>query len=124
MVPTAKISSSRRRHCCRASSTTSSCYRAKRAKGSAKFTKITVNVTDQIESNIPITLTRPYRLCVPVSKNGEDPERADAPEQSALLPVEVGGAVRHGARAHQQPVRRTTISCSSIGASSACRRFC
>jgi hypothetical protein len=80
------------------------CYRAKRAKGSAKFAKITVNVTDQIETNVPIT-----HPAVPPVRPGQQERRgsdcAVASEQSALLPVEVVRAVRHGAGVHQQPVR-------------------
>jgi hypothetical protein len=70
------------------------CYRAKRARGSAKFTKITVNVTDQIETNVPITLTRPYRLCVPADKNGEDPTAPSHPNN--LLCYRSKSSVRFG----------------------------
>jgi len=70
------------------------CYRAKRAKGSAKFNKITVNVTDQIETNTPITLTRPYRLCVPANKNGEDPTAPSHPNN--LLCYRSKSSVRYG----------------------------
>ena len=70
------------------------CYRAKRARGSAKFNKITVNVSDQIETNIPITLTRPYRLCVPANKNGEDPTAPSHP--NTLLCYRSKSSVRFG----------------------------
>jgi hypothetical protein len=70
------------------------CYRAKRAKGSAKFAKITVNVSDQIETNVPITLTRPYRLCVPANKNGEDPTAPSHPNN--LLCYRSKSSVRFG----------------------------
>ena len=34
---------------------------------------------DQFES-IPLTLVRPFRLCVPTSKNGEDPTAPSHPD--------------------------------------------
>ena len=70
------------------------CYRAKRSRGSAKFNKITVNVSDQLETNVPITLTRPYRLCVPADKNGEDPSAPQHP--NTLLCYRSKSSVRFG----------------------------
>ena len=57
------------------------CYRTKRAKGQPRFNRIPVSVTDQLET-VDITLVRPYRLCVPANKNGEDPT---APSHALLL---------------------------------------
>jgi len=57
------------------------CYRTKRSRGSAKFVKTTVTVADQFES-LSLTLVKPYRLCVPADKNGEDPT---APSHPGLL---------------------------------------
>jgi hypothetical protein len=57
------------------------CYRTKPATGQPRFTKIPVTVTDEIET-VSDTLVRPYRLCVPANKNGEDPM---APNHPALL---------------------------------------
>src|SRR5262249_55137324 len=48
------------------------CYRTKHSSGSPKFVKINVTVADQFES-LPLTLLKPYRLCVPANKNGGDP---------------------------------------------------
>jgi hypothetical protein len=70
------------------------CYRAKRSRGSAKFNKITVNVSDQLETNVPVTLTRPYRLCVPADKNGEDPSAPQHP--NTLLCYRSKSSVRFG----------------------------
>ena len=55
------------------------CYRAKRSAGSPKFAKINVTVADQFES-LNLTLLKPYRLCVPASKNDEDPTAPDHPD--------------------------------------------
>ena len=57
------------------------CYRTKRAKGQPRFDRISVTVTDELES-VTHTLVRPYRLCMPTSKNGEDPT---APAHPAVL---------------------------------------
>ena len=57
------------------------CYRAKRSAGSPKFPKTNVTVVDQFES-LTLTLLKPYRLCVPANKNGEDPT---APSHTGLL---------------------------------------
>ena len=53
----------------------------KRAKGQPRFTKLNVSVADQFET-VGITLVKPYRLCVPANKNGEDP---GAPTHAGLL---------------------------------------
>src|SRR5262249_25661015 len=58
------------------------CYRTKRSQGAPRFVKITATVSDQLESNVTITLVKPYRLCVPANKNGESP---DAPNHAELL---------------------------------------
>ena len=55
------------------------CYRAKRARGGPKFPKTNVSIVDQFET-ANITLVRPYRLCVPTNKNGEDPTAPNHPE--------------------------------------------
>ena len=47
------------------------CYRARRV-GISRHSQDHVSVEDQFET-VAIDLVRPYRLCVPVDKNGEDP---------------------------------------------------
>lgn len=54
------------------------CYRVKRSRGQPRFTKIEVGVADQFES-VTETLVRPYSLCVPADKNGEDPAAPGRP---------------------------------------------
>src|SRR5262249_10848710 len=58
------------------------CYRTKRSQGAPRFVKLTATVTDQLETAVPITLVKPYRLCVPANKNDENP---DAPSHTGLL---------------------------------------
>jgi hypothetical protein len=70
------------------------CYRAKRARGSARFAKINVTVSDQLETNVPITLVRPYRLCMPANKNNEDPTAPTHPNM--LLCYRSKSSVRFG----------------------------
>jgi hypothetical protein len=49
------------------------CYKVKRSKGSPKFQKITgVKVDDQFET-VTVDIVKPYRLCAPANKKGEDP---------------------------------------------------
>lgn len=69
------------------------CYRTKRSRGTARFTKINVTVGDQFES-VGITLVRPYRLCVPADKNGEDPTAPTHP--GVLLCYRSKSGVRFG----------------------------
>ena len=57
------------------------CYRTKRSTGQPRFSPISVSVANEIETATH-TLVRPYRLCVPTNKNGEDPT---APVHPALL---------------------------------------
>jgi hypothetical protein len=57
------------------------CYKAKRAGGGAKFTKQTVTIVDQLESQT-VTIVKPELLCAPADKNGEDPT---APTHSVSL---------------------------------------
>ncbi len=57
------------------------CYKAKRARGGAKFTKVTVTIADQLESQT-LTVVRPELLCAPADKNGED---ATAPAHAVHL---------------------------------------
>jgi len=47
-----------------------SCYKVKRTKGSAKFAKQTATIQTQFET-VAVNITKPLRLCAPVSKNGE-----------------------------------------------------
>jgi hypothetical protein len=49
------------------------CYKVKRSKGTPKFVKRTVTITNQFEPPITILVTKPFRLCAPANKNGEDP---------------------------------------------------
>jgi len=56
------------------------CYKVKRSRGSAKFTKITgVSGTDQFGS-YTVDLVRPRWLCAPANKAGEDPTAPTHPE--------------------------------------------
>ena len=50
------------------------------ATGGPKFVKTVVTVADQFES-VNLTLVKPYRLCVPANKNGEDPTAPTDPER-------------------------------------------
>jgi hypothetical protein len=54
------------------------CYKVKRSNGAAKFVKRTVTVEDQLESQT-LTVTRPFVLCAPANKNGEDPTAPSHP---------------------------------------------
>ena len=49
------------------------CYKVKRSRGAAKFVTRTVDVVDQFEHVSSFTVQRPYLLCAPADKNGEDP---------------------------------------------------
>jgi outer membrane protein assembly factor BamB len=58
------------------------CYRARRARGTAKFEKVRgVTVVDEF-GTMTVDVKRPRRLCVPVDKNGEAP---DAPTHTDNL---------------------------------------
>ena len=48
------------------------CYKAKRSRGSAKFLRQTVTIVDQFKTQA-VMLKKPYLLCAPADKNGEDP---------------------------------------------------
>jgi hypothetical protein len=54
------------------------CYRVRTSRSGPKFVKVTVSVADQFET-VNVTLTRPYRLCVPTNKNDEDPTAPERP---------------------------------------------
>ncbi len=54
------------------------CYKVKRSKGAAKFVKQPMTITDQFET-LTLTVTKPYVLCVPADKNGEDPTAPSDP---------------------------------------------
>src|SRR5262249_26747647 len=56
------------------------CYKVKRSKGAPKFTKRTVTIANQFETNITVTVVKPVRLCAPANKNGEDPNAPTHPE--------------------------------------------
>lgn len=57
------------------------CYVIKRSKGGPKFVKQTVTVSNQFEDvAVEVELVRPFRLCAPASKNGEDPTAPDHPD--------------------------------------------
>jgi hypothetical protein len=55
------------------------CYKVKRSKGGAKFTKRTVTVADQFET-VTLTLVKPVTLCAPANKNNEDPTAPSHPD--------------------------------------------
>jgi hypothetical protein len=57
------------------------CYRVRRSRGQPRFAPIDVSVTDQFDS-FTERLRRPYNLCVPANKEGEDPR---APEHPGVL---------------------------------------
>ena len=69
------------------------CYRTKPARAQPRFQKMQVSVKNGIE-DASFTLVRPYRLCVPASKNGEDPMAPRHP--SVLLCYRAKGGPRFG----------------------------
>lgn len=54
------------------------CYKVKPSKGAPKFVKRTATISNQFEST-SVTLTKPYKVCVPADKNGEDPTAPNHP---------------------------------------------
>jgi hypothetical protein len=58
------------------------CYRVKRSRFQPRFERREATVADQLTPAATETVTRPYELCVPASKNGEDPT---APDRSGAL---------------------------------------
>jgi hypothetical protein len=65
------------------------CYKVKRSRGSDKFVKQTLTVTDQFKTQA-VMLKKPYLLCAPADKNGEDPTAPGHPTK--LLCYKTGGA--------------------------------
>lgn len=55
------------------------CYKVKRSRGSAKFQKRTVTISNQFETTT-LEVTKPFRLCAPANKNGEDPTAPEHPD--------------------------------------------
>jgi hypothetical protein len=56
------------------------CYKVRRSRGTPKFVPVTVTVTDQLQSGVTETLTKPIRLCAPADKNGENPGAQNHPD--------------------------------------------
>jgi len=54
------------------------CYKVKRSRGTPKFVKQTVTVTDQFQNATELVI-KPVRLCCPANKNGEDPTAPQHP---------------------------------------------
>jgi hypothetical protein len=55
------------------------CFKVKKSKGAPKFVRQTVNIANQFETTT-VTLTKPFKVCVPADKNGEDPTAPDHPQ--------------------------------------------
>jgi hypothetical protein len=54
------------------------CYKVKPSRGAAKFVRQAMTITDQFETQT-VTLKKPYTLCAPANKNGEDPTAPSHP---------------------------------------------
>jgi hypothetical protein len=56
------------------------CYVVRDSRGAPKFTPRTVTVSSEIET-VTLEVVRPFRLCVPADKNGEDPSAPSHPDE-------------------------------------------
>ena len=65
------------------------CYKVKRSKGGAKFTKRTVSVADQFET-LTLTVVKPVLLCAPANKNNEDPTAPSHPDHLTCYKTQDG----------------------------------
>jgi len=72
------------------------CYKVKRSKGSPKFVQKTASISNQFETTT-VTLSKPYKVCVPADKNGEDPTAP--PHPTSLVCYKTKGG-RFGASTH------------------------
>lgn len=65
------------------------CYVVKNSKGGPKFMPRTVTVSSQIET-VTLQVVRPFRLCVPADKNGEDPTAPSHPDELLCYKTQSG----------------------------------
>jgi hypothetical protein len=72
------------------------CYKVKKSKGAPKFVKITASISNQFESTT-LTLVKPYKVCVPADKNGEDPTAPSHPTSLICYKTKAG---KFGASTH------------------------
>jgi hypothetical protein len=72
------------------------CYKVKRSKGAPKFVKKTASVSNQFETTT-LTLVKPYKVCVPADKNGEDPTAPTHPTSLVCYKTKGG---KFGASTH------------------------
>jgi len=56
------------------------CYVIRNSRGGPRFQPRTVTVSSQIET-VTLQVVRPFRLCVPADKNGEDPTAPSHPDE-------------------------------------------
>jgi hypothetical protein len=73
------------------------CYKVKRSLHAAKWVKRTATISDQFGSAI-VKLAKPYLLCMPANKNGEDPTAPTHPVN--LLCYKTAGSVFGTVQAH------------------------
>jgi len=72
------------------------CYKVKPSKGAPKFVQKTATIANQFESTT-VTLKKPYKVCVPADKNGEDPTAPTHP--TSLICYKTKGG-KFGASTH------------------------
>jgi len=65
------------------------CYVIRNSKGAPKFVPRTVTVSSQIET-VTLQVVRPFRLCVPADKNGEDPSAPSHPDELLCYKTQSG----------------------------------
>jgi hypothetical protein len=72
------------------------CYVIRNSTGAPKFVPRTVTVSSQIET-VTLQVVRPFRLCVPADKNGEDPSAPSHPDELLCYRTQSGhfGDERH-----------------------------
>src|SRR5262249_30502262 len=73
------------------------CYKVKRSLHAAKWVKRTATISDQFGS-ATVKLVKPYLLCAPANKNGEDPTAPSHPV--SLLCYKTAGTVFGTVEAH------------------------
>src|SRR5262245_55577481 len=72
------------------------CYKVKRSKGAPKFVKKTATIKNQFETTT-LTLVKPFTVCVPADKNGEDPTAPSHPTSLVCYKTKAG---KFGASTH------------------------
>jgi hypothetical protein len=65
------------------------CYVIRNSTGAPKFVPRTVTVASQIET-VTLQVVRPFRLCVPADKNGEDPSAPSHPDELLCYKTQSG----------------------------------